>query len=101
LLKLILRTPKFVQITPLPENQIGEIQIIKTPGHTPGHVCYKYQEYMFVGDLINTRDDKIQLMSEKFTFNMEQSLSSIKQMDMSGVKYICPAHGNIINAHPQ
>jgi glyoxylase-like metal-dependent hydrolase (beta-lactamase superfamily II) len=101
LLKLIFRTPKFDQITSLPENQIGEIQIIKTPGHTPGHVCYKYQEYMFVGDLINTRNNKIQLMNKKFSFDTEQSLSSIKRIDMSSIEYICPAHGNIINAHPQ
>jgi flavorubredoxin len=28
-------------------------------------------------------------------------LQSIKAIDMSNIKYICPAHGDIINAHPQ
>jgi glyoxylase-like metal-dependent hydrolase (beta-lactamase superfamily II) len=101
LFKVILHIPKFEQIKPLPKKQIGDIEIIKTPGHTPGHVCYKYQDYMFVGDLINTRGGKIQQMSEKFTMDQPQSLQSIKAIDMSNIKYICPAHGDIINAHPQ
>jgi glyoxylase-like metal-dependent hydrolase (beta-lactamase superfamily II) len=87
-----------VNVKSLPEETIDGIKIIKTPGHTPGHVCFKFNEYLFVGDLINTRDNKVNLMNRKYNSNYQQMINSINNLDISGVKYICPAHGNIIEA---
>jgi glyoxylase-like metal-dependent hydrolase (beta-lactamase superfamily II) len=100
LFKLLLHIPKFKNIQPLPDNQIGEIKIIRTPGHTPGHVCYVYKEYLFAGDLFNTREGQITLMDDKYTYDKSQSINSIKLLDVKNIKYLCPAHGNVIEVQP-
>jgi glyoxylase-like metal-dependent hydrolase (beta-lactamase superfamily II) len=99
-LKVLLRTKKFQNIKSLPENQIDEIQIIKTPGHTPGHVCYKFNNYLFVGDLIRVVDGKIRQLPKLMTYDNNQLINSIKTLNLTGIEYICPAHGDIVNAHP-
>lgn len=33
------------------EGKIEDIQVIPTPGHTPGHVCILYKDILFAGDL--------------------------------------------------
>lgn len=43
-----------VDISELSEIQLGDmvVEVIKTPGHTSGSVCYKIDEFLFCGDLI-------------------------------------------------
>lgn len=82
----------------MPTNKIGNLTIFETPGHTPGHVCYQFQNYLFVGDLINTRNNQINLMDDKYTLDKHQAIASIKKLGLDGVDYICPAHGNVIDA---
>jgi glyoxylase-like metal-dependent hydrolase (beta-lactamase superfamily II) len=101
LLKIVFRTPKFKNIKALPNNTIGELKIIKTPGHTPGHVCYVYKDCLLAGDLISTPKGVINLMNEKFTHDKETYLKAIKSLDLHDINYICPAHGEIIDAHPK
>jgi glyoxylase-like metal-dependent hydrolase (beta-lactamase superfamily II) len=98
-LKIMLKIPKFKNINILQNEYIDDIKIIKTPGHTPGHVCYKYKNYLFVGDLINTRNNQVNLMDLKYTFDSQQSIVSIKNLDLQGIDFICPAHGDVIDVN--
>jgi glyoxylase-like metal-dependent hydrolase (beta-lactamase superfamily II) len=99
-LKALLHIKPFQNIKPLPENEIDGIQIIKTPGHTPGHVCYKFNNYLFAGDLIGMSKGKVRLLPKLMTYDQKQLLNSINHLDVNGVEYIYPAHGDIINVHP-
>jgi glyoxylase-like metal-dependent hydrolase (beta-lactamase superfamily II) len=34
------------------DHNIDDIEIIPTPGHTPGHVSFLYKDILFAGDLV-------------------------------------------------
>lgn len=99
LFKIILRIPKFKNIKPFDSNKIGDIYVIDANGHTPGHVCYKYKNYLFVGDLIYTKNNQVNLIKDKMTFDKQQLISSIKNLDLSNIDFICPAHGDVVDVN--
>jgi glyoxylase-like metal-dependent hydrolase (beta-lactamase superfamily II) len=90
-----LRIPKFKNVKPF-DNSLMDVKIIEAFGHTPGHCCIQYKEYLFCGDLINSRNNSINLTPNKYVFNEQQSIESIKRLNLDGVKFIYPAHGKMI-----
>lgn len=90
-----LKSPK--NIIPYVEGTaINGIKIIKTPGHTPGHVCFLYKDILFAGDLIATKNGKVIASPKIMTWNSEllnESISEIRKLDFN---WICPAHGTPI-----
>jgi glyoxylase-like metal-dependent hydrolase (beta-lactamase superfamily II) len=99
-LKALLHIGKVLNVKPFVDNKIGNIEIIKTPGHTPGHVCFKFGKIVFLGDLVGEKNEQLFTLKEKMTFDKTQLLDSIKNMNFSDVDLLCPAHGNIINTFP-
>jgi glyoxylase-like metal-dependent hydrolase (beta-lactamase superfamily II) len=95
-LKTIFRIRKVKNVNPLPDKIIDNLEIIYSPGHTPGHVCYQYKDFIFVGDLFRTYNGKVLLMNDKFVFNKDDSIKSIKNIDWTNIKHICPAHGDVL-----
>lgn len=84
-----------------PEQKIGEIEVIPTPGHTPGHVCLLYKDVLFAGDLVKTSKGQVEPMTSVMfgslvSINWDQSLleKSIKKIAGYSFKWVCPAHGN-------
>lgn len=79
------------------ENEsVGGVQVIKTPGHTPGHVIFLYNNILFAGDLFKITNGKIKLMPKRKNWNeyhLEKSLSLLKGLDC---EWICPSHGSPI-----
>ncbi|MDR3565996.1 MAG: MBL fold metallo-hydrolase [Negativicutes bacterium] len=72
---------------------IASVEVIPTPGHTPGHVAFLYEDILFVGDLVRTNKGKIKRFPSLGTWNkaiMEMSLQQIKSYNF---EWICPAHG--------
>ncbi|WP_297422011.1 MBL fold metallo-hydrolase [Clostridium sp.] len=75
---------------------IGGIQVIKTPGHTPGHVIFLYRNILFSGDLFKITKGKIKLVSDGENwnkYNLEKSLGLLKNIEFH---WICPSHGSPI-----
>lgn len=74
------------------DGKIGDIQVIPTPGHTPGHVCILYKDVLFVGDLVKSKKGKIEPYPN---MNWDEALlkKSIKNISSVPFKWVCPAHG--------
>lgn len=72
--------------------KIGDIQIIPTPGHTPGHVCILYKDVLFAGDLVKCQKEKIEPYPN---MNWDEVIlkNSIKSIAHIPFKWVCPAHG--------
>lgn len=87
--------PQNYQPTVLEEGSLKlgnlELEVFHTPGHTPGSVCLKCDNYLFTGDLL-FRDSvgrvDFPTSSEK---DMVSSLEKIKQLDDSLI--VLPGHG--------
>jgi glyoxylase-like metal-dependent hydrolase (beta-lactamase superfamily II) len=76
--------------------KVGGVEIIPTPGHTPGHVCLLFEDVLFAGDLVkNVKGDLIPYPS---FWNWDSLLleASINKISGFSYKWVCPAHGEPI-----
>ncbi len=76
----------------------GGIEVIHTPGHTPGHICLylKNSKVVIGGDGLNINENG-QLVGAKpeHTENMEQALSSVKKIVNYDVETVVSYHSGI------
>lgn len=74
------------------DGKIEDIQVIPTPGHTPGHVCILYKDILFAGDLVDSRKGKLRPYPN---MNWDEDLlrKSIKNISSIPFKLVCPTHG--------
>ena len=94
-----IRAKKPREINPYPlERKLNGVKIIPTPGHTPGHVCLLYNDFLFVGDLIKTSNDGIKPLASFMNWNQSSLINSINEMNNYSFKWVCPAHGKPIKA---
>lgn len=93
-LSFFLKTKKPEKTNPYPEDhKIGDVAIIQTPGHTPGHVCLLYKDVLFVGDLVRTSNGEIEPMASFINWDTDLSMESIRKVGDLPFKWVCPAHG--------
>ena len=93
-LSFIMRAKKPKNIRSYPkEMRIGDIEIIPTPGHTPGHVCLLYKDVLFAGDLFRSSKGQLKPMMSLMNWNESILKDSIKKISDYDFKWICPAHG--------
>ncbi len=76
-----------------PEQHFGEIQVIRSPGHTPGHVMFLYRRVLFSGDLVSTKNGELRLFPAYFTWNQQEVLKSLALLKTLEFDWLCPAHG--------
>jgi glyoxylase-like metal-dependent hydrolase (beta-lactamase superfamily II) len=96
--KILLGIGKILDVQALPKNKISQIEIIKTPGHTPGHVCFKFDKFIFLGDLAEVeKNGEISILPKTMTFNTDQLIKSIKSLSVVGIEFLCMAHGGIVS----
>lgn len=77
------------------QTELGEIEIINTPGHSPGHICLylKKEEILFTGDLI---------VGDGTSFvgppdgNMIDYMNSLRVIANLKVRLMLPGHGPVI-----
>ena len=90
---LLARVKKPEKIKSYDDQKIGDIEIISTPGHTPGHVSFIYKDILFAGDLVENSNGVLKKLA-KMTNSDEKSLNeSIHKMSKYSFKWVCPAHG--------
>jgi len=71
-------------------NNLG-IEIINTPGHTPGSIILKYKNFLFTGDLLFKNGIGRTDLYGGNTGEIRNSLRSLKKMDKNLIVY--PGHG--------
>ena len=61
----------------------GGIEVIHTPGHTPGHICLFMREsgILVGGDAVNIIDGKLTGPNPQHTFDMELGLQSMRKIE--------------------
>lgn len=97
LITFIMKAEKPEKINSYPEDhKIGDISVVDTPGHTPGHVCLLYNDVLFAGDLIRTVDGEIGSTYSFMNLDHDLSKESLKKIVDLPFKWICPAHGEPI-----
>jgi glyoxylase-like metal-dependent hydrolase (beta-lactamase superfamily II) len=70
------------------------LQVIFTPGHAPGHVCFWQPDrrLLFCGDVL-MRLPRLRLPFAAFTVDMAENKRSIKKIAELGAEVVCFGHG--------
>ena len=73
---------------------LGGLEIVHTPGHTPGSVCLYSRRHrlLIVGDVLQVIRGRISLPSLVFTEDMDLARRSIARLAELDVETICFAH---------
>jgi len=73
---------------------LGGLQVIFTPGHAPGHVCFWQPDrrLLFCGDVV-IRLPRLRLPFAAFTVDMDENKRSIKKIAELEAKVVCFGHG--------
>jgi glyoxylase-like metal-dependent hydrolase (beta-lactamase superfamily II) len=91
---MIFQLQKPQQINAYPSDlRLGEIEIIPTPGHTPGHVCLRYQDVLFAGDLVASSKGHLKHMPRFSTWDTTALHASLRKIAAIPFTWICLAHG--------
>ncbi|WP_227452385.1 MBL fold metallo-hydrolase [Clostridioides sp. ES-S-0108-01] len=73
--------------------QIGNIKIIHTPGHTPGHVCMIFEDVLFAGDLVKNKNGNIIPYPNLWNWDSKKMMKSVKRLDSLKYEWLCMSHG--------
>lgn len=73
---------------------LNEFEVIATPGHTEGHVCYFYRSagVLFAGDALAVIDKRIRFMARPVTPDLENARMSMEKCLALNPQLICPGH---------
>ena len=73
---------------------LGGVQIVHTPGHTPGSICIylRAPRVLIVGDVLQVIRGRISLPSHLFTEDMAQARLSIARLATLDIDTVCFAH---------
>lgn len=90
----IFRTKKPEGIRAFSDNDtISGVRVIRTPGHTPGHACFLYDNVLFAGDLVENKKGSVIPYPAPWTADPATLLNSIKSVEEYSFEWVCPAHG--------
>ena len=73
---------------------LGGLQVIHTPGHTPGSICLyaRRERLLFVGDALEIRRGKVTFASPLFSDDLPTARLSVKRMAEQDVQTIVFGH---------
>lgn len=81
----------------------GGLEIIHTPGHTPGHICIYVREdkVLIAGDAMNEEGNKLTGANPQHTFDMEQADESVRKLHGFDIETILTYHGGMYKGSPK
>ncbi len=88
-----MRVKKPEKIKSYNDQKIDDIEIIPTPGHTPGHVSFLYKDILFAGDLVRNSNGVLKKLPKMGNSDEKSLNESILKMSKYSFKWVCPAHG--------
>ena len=76
-------------------NLMGGLEIIHTPGHTPGSISLfsAKNKLLIVGDAVRKRRDNLDLPFRTAGFDLTQAVGSIRKMARLDLDILCFGHG--------
>lgn len=96
-LKHIFHFEKPRHIKPLnPGQRINNIEVISTPGHTPGHLCFLYKDILFAGDLLENKKGSLIPYPKGWNWDNTLMIRSVRNVSHIPFKLVCPGHGEPI-----
>jgi hydroxyacylglutathione hydrolase len=90
-----LRTPPEIFLNDGDVMTLGkmEIQVLHTPGHTPGGLCFKIVNYLFAGDTIFPGGPGMTPSADSFRQIVDSITNKVFKLPDDTV--ICPGHGDV------
>ena len=89
----LMRVKKPEKIKSYCNNKIDNIEIIPTPGHTPGHVSILYKDILFAGDLVRNSNGVLKIAPSIMNADEESIKESIGKIGEYPFKWVCPDSG--------
>ena len=76
----------------------GEIEVIHTPGHTPGHICLLLREsgVLVCGDALNINDGELIGPNPLHTYDMDLALRSAEKAKSCPFRAVVAYHGGYL-----
>jgi glyoxylase-like metal-dependent hydrolase (beta-lactamase superfamily II) len=73
---------------------LDDFEVITTPGHTDGHVCYFYRpaKALFAGDALAVINGQIRFMGRPVTPDLAAARTSLEKCLASKPEIVCPGH---------
>lgn len=73
---------------------LDDFEVITTPGHTPGHVCYLYKpaKALFAGDALAVIRGRIRFMARPVTPDIDKARASLEKCLELQPQIVCPGH---------
>ncbi|HEY3426481.1 MAG TPA: MBL fold metallo-hydrolase [Negativicutes bacterium] len=74
-----------------------DVQVIHTPGHTPGHICLylKNHRVLIAGDQLRILDGVLVGPAPEHTFDMKAALQSLHKLQEYAIDYVICYHGGL------
>ncbi|WP_017211036.1 MBL fold metallo-hydrolase [Clostridium beijerinckii] len=75
----------------------GGIEVIYSPGHTPGHICLYLRKYkaLVTGDAMNVVNNELIGPNPEYTFDMKQAMESLKKLTKYDIETVICYHGGV------
>jgi len=86
------RTDTSATLSPLENANFSDITIVHTPGHTPGHCCFIFEDFLFAGDLFRLPKLRLRPHKMRTNWNTERLENFIRSKVRLPFKWVCPAH---------
>ena len=76
----------------------GGIEVIHTPGHTPGHICLFLREsgILVAGDALNIKDGELIGPNPQHTYDLESALQAVEKVRAYPISAVIAYHGGYL-----
>ena len=75
-----------------------EVEVVYTPGHTPGHISLIVDDLLISGDALNNEKDGLAGPRERFTPEMEEAVQSVHKLSFLEFDTVHCFHGGTVEA---